>query len=202
MSDQYPTQPGGGPGWQPPSQQPTQPWTPPPPPAAPPSWDQPPGARVQAPPPRKSRAWVTWVIALAAFGLGVAVGGAAAGDPEAATARTVTVTSIVERTVEVPVTTGAEAAPTTTAPKSKSTTAPVPVSFGDGQYAVPQQVKPGTYQAPNPDGECYWARLKGFSGELEDVIANDNPSGPARVTIARTDKGFESERCGQWREVG
>jgi hypothetical protein len=92
--------------------------------------------------------------------------------------------------------TATTAAPAPTRPK------PVAATFGDGQFAVPGEVKPGTYRATNPDGNCYWARLKGFSGDLDDLLANGNPSGPARVTIARTDKGFESTRCGEWTKVG
>jgi hypothetical protein len=84
----------------------------------------------------------------------------------------------------------ASTTPTTARPKP---TTP-PATIGDGRLAVPAEVKPGTYRAPNPDGDCYWARLKGFSGDLDNVLANGNPSGPARVTIAPTDKGSECVR--------
>lgn len=205
MSGNDPTQPGPPPGWQPPPQH-AKAWQQPPPPAAPPSWDYPPpGAGVQPPPPRKSRGWVTWVIALAAFGLGLAVGGGVASDPEATTARTVTVTSIVERTVQVPVTTTEPEAPTTEAPTTTrpkpATTSPPAATIEEGEWAVPSEVKPGTYRTTGGEG-CYWARLKGFSGDLDDVIANGLPSGPARVTIARTDKGFTTSGCAPWRKVG
>jgi hypothetical protein len=95
-----------------------------------------------------------------------------------------------------------KSAAASTTPTTAKPTTPPPATIEDGQYAVPAEVKPGTYRAPNPDGDCYWARLKGFSGDLDDVLANGNPSGPARVTIAPTDKGFESARCGGWTKVG
>jgi len=45
---------------------------------------------------------------------------------------------------------------------------------------------------------CYWARLGGFSGSLDDILENNNTSGPAIVTILPTDKGFQSSRCATW----
>ena len=57
-----------------------------------------------------------------------------------------------------------------------------------GVYAVGTDIKPGRYQL---SGSCYWARLSGFSGELADIIANDNTDGPFIVSILATDIGFE-----------
>lgn len=48
---------------------------------------------------------------------------------------------------------------------------------------------------------CYWERLSGFGGQLEDIIANGNPSGQAIVTIAPTDVAFKSQRCGTWEMI-
>lgn len=70
-------------------------------------------------------------------------------------------------------------------------------SFGDGTYRVPRDVKPSTYRSLGGDG-CYWARLRNFSGSLNAIIANENADGPALVTIKKTDKGFETSRCGNW----
>jgi hypothetical protein len=33
---------------------------------------------------------------------------------------------------------------------------------------------------------------------LSAIIANDNPSGSAVVTISRLDRGFKTERCAAW----
>lgn len=71
---------------------------------------------------------------------------------------------------------------------------------GDGTFLVPSEVKPGTYRSTAGDG-CYWARLGGTSGDLADIIANGNPSGPAVVTIRAGDKAFETARCGEWRRI-
>jgi len=69
--------------------------------------------------------------------------------------------------------------------------------FGDGTFVVGADIAPGTYR--NTEGQgCYWERLSGFGGTTGDILANDNASGPAVVTIFPTDKGFSSERCGSW----
>ncbi|MGI8553453.1 MAG: hypothetical protein ACR2PL_22120 [Dehalococcoidia bacterium] len=71
-------------------------------------------------------------------------------------------------------------------------------TFGDGSYIVGSDIQPGIYRSLNPSGDCYWERESGFSGELQDILANDNPAGPAVVSIGPTDRGFKSEDCGTW----
>jgi hypothetical protein len=73
---------------------------------------------------------------------------------------------------------------------------------GDGIFLVGQDIKPGQYRGNQAGGDCYWARLKGTSGSFEDLIANDNVSGPTVVTIRSSDKAFETVRCGEWRKIG
>src|SRR5262245_36466949 len=70
-------------------------------------------------------------------------------------------------------------------------------TFGNGTYRVGRDVPPGTYRSRGGDG-CYWARLKGFTGERHDIAANENADGPTLVTLLRTDKGFESNGCARW----
>ena len=70
--------------------------------------------------------------------------------------------------------------------------------FGDGTYQVGSDVQPGTYRTRESSSGCYYARLGGFSGEFEDILANGNATGPAIVTIEPTDAGFESNGCGTW----
>lgn len=73
------------------------------------------------------------------------------------------------------------------------------VTFEDGSYAVGSDIKAGTYRLRELPDFCYWERLKGFSGELGDIIANENADTAwAVVTIKSTDKGFDSEGCGEW----
>ncbi len=71
------------------------------------------------------------------------------------------------------------------------------VRFGDGTHRVGRDIPARTYRA-TPDDSCYWARLRNFSGAINGIIANENTSGPALVTIKPSDKGFESSRCGTW----
>ncbi len=69
--------------------------------------------------------------------------------------------------------------------------------FGDGTHRVGSDIQPGTYRTEGSSG-CYYARLSGFSGEIDDIVANGVPTGSAVVTIAPTDAGFESRGCGTW----
>lgn len=86
---------------------------------------------------------------------------------------------------------------------SPSPTPPNPNAIpGDGTFLVPGEAKPGQYRTQNPNGACYWARLRGTGGGLDDIIANGNATGPAVVTIRASDKAFESRGCGEWTKVG
>lgn len=72
-----------------------------------------------------------------------------------------------------------------------------------GAWLVGSQVSPGTYSANAARG-CYWERLRGFSGELSSIIANDFVSGGGRVlvTIQGGDVGFQADsECGEFTRV-
>ncbi len=73
-------------------------------------------------------------------------------------------------------------------------------TFGDGVFIVGTDIDPGTYRSTGQGG-CYYARLASFSGAMADILANENSDSPAIVTIAPTDKGFRSSRCGIWTRV-
>ncbi len=77
---------------------------------------------------------------------------------------------------------------------------PSPITITDGTFIVGVDLPAGTYRS---DGgpTCHWARLSGFTGESTDIIANDNPAGPAVVSIQPTDVGFQSKSCGSWTEI-
>ena len=47
-------------------------------------------------------------------------------------------------------------------------------------------ITPGTY-AVGTSSHCYWERVRGFSGEFDDIIANDNITWKA-----------DKEECGPW----
>lgn len=87
-----------------------------------------------------------------------------------------------------------EAAVTATETQFEAGTIP-----GDGVYLVGTDIQPGDYRG-NTDGSglCYWARLSGTSGDLDDVRANDLPQGPTVVTISSSDVAFETSDCGEW----
>ena len=68
---------------------------------------------------------------------------------------------------------------------------------GDGIYLVGKDVNPGTYR--NSGGSsCYWQRSSGTSGNMGEILANGNESGPAVVTIQPSDVAFTTKRCGTW----
>lgn len=70
-------------------------------------------------------------------------------------------------------------------------------SFGDGIYLVGTDIQPGTYKSSGLNN-CYLARLRGFGGTLNTIIANTRATTATVVTIAPTDKGFQSSNCGTW----
>ena len=59
-----------------------------------------------------------------------------------------------------------------------------------GVYAVGDDIAPGLYRL---NGDCYWARLAGFSGDLDDILANENNwnGGQFVVEIQPGDTGFQ-----------
>jgi len=72
-------------------------------------------------------------------------------------------------------------------------------SFGDGCYIVGVDIEPGRYKSET--GADYWARLKGFSGELDDIIANDAMvKGTVVVEIKESDVGFQT-RGAEWEKI-
>jgi len=81
-------------------------------------------------------------------------------------------------------------------PITASPTAP----FTEGTYIVGTDIAPGTWRSES-GSNCYWARLKGFSGELGNTIANDITGPSAIVTIDAGDAGFDNTRCGTWTKV-
>ncbi|HVB25786.1 MAG TPA: hypothetical protein VNG51_27865 [Ktedonobacteraceae bacterium] len=93
---------------------------------------------------------------------------------------------------------------TANAPTAVPTKAPTPkptfASFGDGTFQVGKDIKPGTYRTRVGSPGCYYEKLSGFGGTVGDIIANNNTDYPAIVTIAPTDKGFDSQGCGTWTE--
>jgi hypothetical protein len=163
--------------------------------------------------PVKPRGGKRWLLAaIPALVVGLVIGGAAATGGTAATTPGATVTVSATTTQEVPgptetVTETADPEPASTvtvtqkAPKPKAKPKPQLEEF-DGTYKVGDDIDPGSYKATGADtGNCYWARLKSDSGDLDDIIANNNSAGSTRVTIRRSDKYFETSGCTNWKKV-
>ena len=70
--------------------------------------------------------------------------------------------------------------------------------FGGGVWTVPGEVPPGLYRNSSSSGGCYWARLSGFGGELDDIITNEFTFDRDIVQITGSEEGFESSGCGTW----
>jgi hypothetical protein len=73
-------------------------------------------------------------------------------------------------------------------------------SFGEGTYLVNTEIAPGTYKTTG-GSNCYYERLSGTSGEFDDIITNDNPTGQAIVTIQSSDVAFNSSGCADWEKI-
>lgn len=150
--------------------------------------------------PERSR-FVTALVSKPAIGIyggiiGVIIGAAAGGadtDDTASSSPTATVTADPTATPTVTATATATVEATVTAPPPP----PEAAITGDGIFIVGEDIEPGTYEA-NADDFCYWARLSGTSGELDDIIANGNGPGHIVVTIKESDKAFETTGCGDW----
>lgn len=115
-------------------------------------------------------------------------------------------TSSITTTEASETTTTAEAAPTTN--EVPTTTSTIPPgsdpAFGSGTQVVGEDVQPGIYETGILgeglfDG-CYWERLSGFSGDFEEIIANNNVVVHDVVEIAGSDVGFDSD-CPEWFEL-
>lgn len=106
--------------------------------------------------------------------------------------------------IVVPSATFATSAPAvvdpTTAPAKEAAAKPSPtvVMLSAGDYEVAGKtdvdaltIAPGTYKV-GTYGHCYWERVSGFGGELDDIISNGNIDGKtiARVTVKKSDKGL------------
>lgn len=70
-------------------------------------------------------------------------------------------------------------------------------SFKDGTWQVGTNIQPGIYRT---EGSifCYWERLSGFGGTIDEIISNETLSGPGVVLILPSDAGFSSSGCGTW----
>ena len=164
-----------------------------------------------------------WLVAIAALALILLVA-FCGGDEGAPTSTTITTTlagstttspdtsstTLPATTTTAPATTTSTAAATTTttAPATTTTAAstttsslPDPV-FGPGTHMVGSDVQPGVYETGIVEGPfgCYWERLSGLSGEIDDIIANGNVAGHDVVEIMDGDVAFGTD-CDAWYDL-
>jgi len=82
--------------------------------------------------------------------------------------------------------------------QADGTVPPQSVTFGAGTKIIGTDIPAGTYRTRTAASGCYWKRLSGFSGTFAEIIANEITDYPTVVTIASTDRGFDSSRCAMW----
>ncbi|GES34216.1 hypothetical protein AB0G60_16660 [Streptomyces angustmyceticus] len=184
------------------------PFGPPPHPFGPPPVAQPPKKKHAA-----LRIAVGVVCAFIVFGLGAAVGSGGDGTKKAAAkpAPTVTVTVTAQAAKAAAEKPKSAAKP---AEKAKSAAQPAKepdapagpdTTVGEGSYLVGEDIAAGMYKTAGPDASgsplCYWERAKDSSGEMDSIIANDTPQGPARVTVNKGET-FKTNGCKEWVKVG
>lgn len=133
-------------------------------------------------PPRKKAGCGTWVLGA----LGVLLVAGIAGQMNPSSSGT---TSTVSREVV-----DTSSAPATPEPAA----APELQGLGSGTYLVGSEVQPGRLRTRESSPGCYWARLAGASGELDDIQANGSGSGPLIVDISADDYAFQTQRCAPW----
>ncbi|WP_435220427.1 hypothetical protein [Streptomyces sp. Tue6028] len=75
---------------------------------------------------------------------------------------------------------------------------------GDGgMFRVGADIAPGTYKSTgNEDDGCYWERDKDATHSMNSIVANNNVTGTAVVTISANDSYFKTTGCGDWKKTG
>ncbi|GAB2873171.1 hypothetical protein GCM10027074_46090 [Streptomyces deserti] len=86
-------------------------------------------------------------------------------------------------------------------PKAKGSPDATPVGDG-GMLRVSVDIAPGTYKSTgNNDDSCYWERTKDAEHSIGSIIANDNVTGTAVVTISSSDGYFKTTGCQDWKKT-
>lgn len=86
-------------------------------------------------------------------------------------------------------------------PKAKGSPA-TKMSGDGGMFKVGTDIAPGTYRSTgNKNDSCYWERTKDAEQSLDSIIANNNVTGSAVVTIASGDGYFKTTGCTTWKKT-
>jgi hypothetical protein len=160
-------------------------------------------------PPKKHHKW-PWIgggVLVVLLAAGIVGGTATQSRPIAAAAKTVVVTSVVTLPAPAPRTVTVQASPVTKIVTKVVTVAPKPTVppgpptsiDADGVYVVGSDIARGTWHTTG-GSQCYYARLG--STDTEDILDNNNISGPATVTIGSSTKAFEISGGCTWSKLG
>jgi hypothetical protein len=87
---------------------------------------------------------------------------------------------------------------------TKAKGSPAAGMAGDGgMFRVGADIAPGTYKsAGNTDDSCYWERTKDATHSTDSIVANNNVTGTAVVTIGASDGYFKTAGCQNWKKTG
>jgi hypothetical protein len=85
------------------------------------------------------------------------------------------------------------------APSGPSPAVPGAPRYGNGTHIVNQGFVPGLYFSVG--NSCYWERLSGLGGGLDELLASAGVPGPTEVVVPPTDAAFRSFGCGAWHPV-
>ncbi|MFF4254428.1 hypothetical protein ACFY1L_24805 [Streptomyces sp. NPDC001663] len=88
--------------------------------------------------------------------------------------------------------------------KARAKGTPASGMAGDGgMFRVGTDIAPGTYKSTgNTDDSCYWERAKDADHSLHSIIANNNVTGTAVVTVSASDGYFKTTGCKDWKKAG
>lgn len=73
-----------------------------------------------------------------------------------------------------------------------------PFTFGAGIQIIGRDIEPGTYRTRSDGRECFWERLSGLGGSINEIIAKAFNDGPIIVEIQGGDGAFNSQGCARW----
>jgi hypothetical protein len=144
------------------------------------------------------KAGIAVVIALALLGIGAAIGSAGSGGKGSAAAGKPAPTVTKTQYVATP-------GPTITKIRRIRIKPPGPKGeiSGDGVFVVGTDIPPGTYHTTGAvggsAGNCYVALLS--STNTEDIIDNNNVTGPDTITVGSGVHAVESEGCNTWHRI-
>lgn len=97
--------------------------------------------------------------------------------------------------------------PAVAPPSTPTATPPGPADhFSDGTFEVLRDVQAGTYRTAGPRAGgfpfCFWYRLNGLGGTLQEIIASGESEGPVTLTVRPSDKAVRTEYCDPWVRIG